>query len=111
MPHLGEVLGLAIASAPSAGGGGGASTVIKGSAVVTVPAWSLDARADISVPGVSSAMVALLTIARHNDDDENSEELLDVGTLSASAGIGSISVYLGFTSPTSGPVRVNYMVS
>ena len=90
-------------------GPGGGTTVFKGAGVVTVPAGSFDAEASFTAAGVTGGMVAMASLAKHLDADENNEELLSVSAIRATAGAGAVAVYMAFSEPTSGPVRINWM--
>lgn len=92
-------------------GPGGGTTFFKGAGVITVPAGSFDAEASFAADGVNGAMVAMASLAKHSDADENSEELLSVSAIRAAAGAGSVSVFMAFSEPTSGPVRINWMAT
>jgi hypothetical protein len=79
--------------------------------VVTVPASSYTHSETLAALGLTPASVVLPSLAAHADTDENSEELLDLVTLTAKAGTGTVTVSLAFATPTTGPIRVNYIAS
>lgn len=82
----------------------------SGQLVLSVPAGSVDHFQVFSVAGMTTAMRVLLAIAPHSDVDENHESMIDVSSLSGETGNGQLIVRAGFSSQTSGPVRINYMV-
>lgn len=89
---------------------GGESSVVVGSAVLTVPFGSFWHTESVAA-AVTSGMTVTPSIGRHADTDENSDEMLAVNALIASAGVGAITFGIAFSEPTSGPVRVNYMAA
>ncbi len=91
----------------SSGGGG----VLSGSAVITVPAGSIQHTETVSVSGVTSSMAAIVGLAPHQVGDVNSEELLSVVACTATTGTDSLTVFFSFGEPVSGPVRITYMVA
>ena len=84
---------------------------LKGQVILVVPAGGEGASQTFAVPGVVGANVVTVSIAQHPDSDENSEEMLSVDALSASAGTDSITVTLALSEPTGGNVRINYQVT
>lgn len=83
----------------------------RGSAVLTVPAMSREHVQAVSVPGVVAGMVAIVSLAEHEDADENHESMLHVIAQRATCAADSVSVFFAFGEPTGGPVRINYVVS
>lgn len=89
---------------------GPSAAAVKGTATVAVPAGrgTTFHRETVAAPGVVPANLILLALAPHPDTAENHEEMLDVCSLSAVAGTNQITISIGFLSPTSGPVLVNW---
>ena len=87
------------------------AALLKGSAVLTVPANSWDHTETIAVTGAAAGMVGMVSLAQHLDTDENGEEFLSVVAQRATAQTNALNVLLVFAEPTGGPVRINYMVS
>lgn len=100
-----------VRNAGSGGSPGPTYTPIKGSAVLTVPAMSTEIEQSVSIPGVSSSMVAMFSLGAHSDADENHESMLSVIGQRATTASGSVAFYMQFAEPTSGPVLINYVVS
>lgn len=89
---------------PAAIGGAG----LYGAATVTVPAGALSHVETFAAIGVAPASLIFLAIGAHSDSDENSPELLDVSTISGTAGTDQITATLTFATPTSGPINLNW---
>lgn len=90
---------------------GGGAAVVAGSLVVTVPAGKLEHTETVAVPEVQAGMSVTVSLAAHEDDDENTAEMLGIAAMSASAGAGSITLTIAFTEPTSGEIRFNYLAA
>jgi hypothetical protein len=88
----------------SSGGG----SVIKGTASITTN--GRDVFETIAAPGTTPLSHVFVSLAHHDDTDENCPEMLDIVTLSANPGTDQIDVTATFSFPTSGPVKINYMV-
>lgn len=82
-----------------------------GEVVATVPANSFEHSQTIAAPGLLASHRVSLSVAHHSDSDENSEEMLSITCMSATAGADTLTVYLSFTEPHSGPIRLNYQAS
>jgi len=91
----------------AAPGGGGGS--LSGTSSITVPSGAFDDTETIAAVGVLPGDVVFVTLAPHDDTDENDPELLDLWSLSGVAGTDQITVKAVFASPTSGVVKVNWM--
>ncbi len=91
--------------------GSGGGTVISGTATVTVPANSYFHEQSVTLTGCTATMNVVCSLARHEDTDENSEELLHVTALSADAGTDAATVRIAFSEPTSGPVKLNLLAA
>lgn len=88
----------------AAGGSG-----LSGLATVTVPNNSLQWSETVAATGVTGSSRILLSIAPHDDADENDAEMLDVAAMSAAPGTGQITVEMAFTTPTAGPIKLNWV--
>jgi len=88
------------------------ASVISGTATVTIVSTSglLEHSQVVALSGVTSSSRVQLSLAPHLDDDENSHEMLDVVSLTAIPSTDQFEVYAAFSQPTSGPVKLNYMV-
>lgn len=91
----------------AAGGGGG----LAGQATVTVPNNSLEWSQTVTATGVTGTDVIFLSVAPHDDADENDAELLDIAAMSAAPGTNQITVELAFTTRTAGPIKINWMAA
>ena len=88
-------------------GGGGGSTVVKGTAVITIPQNALSHSESVTLTGCTGSMVVIPSLGPHADADENHEELLDLASITATPGTNSATVKVAFLTPTTGPVRIN----
>ncbi len=82
--------------------------IIAGEAVVTVPHQSREWSENVSASGVVPTSVITLAVAPHADADENTAEMLDLAAMSGTPGEGQITIRMAFSSPTSGPIRINW---
>lgn len=89
----------------AAAGGSG----LSGLATVTVPNNSLQWSETVAATGVTGSSRILLSIAPHDDADENDAEMLDVSAMSAAPGTGQITVEMAFSAPTAGPIKLNWV--
>jgi hypothetical protein len=53
----------------------------------------------------------MCSLAPAPETDENSGDMLDVLSLTTSAGTGSFLVYITALTPISGPIKLNYLMS
>jgi hypothetical protein len=90
-----------------ASGGGG----LAGQATVTVPNNRLEWSQTVTATGVTGTDVIFLSVAPHDDADENDAELLDIAAMSAAPGTNQITVELAFTTRTAGPIKLNWMAA
>lgn len=91
----------------AAGGGAG----LSGQATVTVPNNRIEWTETVTATGVTGASRIFLTVSPHDDADENDAELLDIAAMSAAPGTNQITVELAFTTPTAGPIKLNWMAA
>lgn len=89
----------------AAAGGSG----LSGLATVTVPNNSLQWSETVAATGVTGSSRILLSIAPHDDADENDAEMLDVAAMSAAPGTGQITVEMAFSTRTAGPIKLNWV--
>lgn len=87
------------------------SGAISGVATITVPSAALSHVETFAATGVLPASLIFMAIGAHDDDDENSPELLDISTISGRAGTDQITATLVFATPTSGPINLNWSAS
>ena len=80
----------------------------SGVATVTVPSGSITHTETFTATGVVPASLIFIAVGAHDDSDENSPELLDVSTISGTAGTDQITATLAFMTPTSGPINLNW---
>jgi hypothetical protein len=90
-----------------AGVGGG--SVISGAATITMGSDPFNDTEVIAAIGVTAGKRVFLSLGEHLDTDENDPELLDLSSLSGVAGLDQIAVKSVFMTPTSGPVKLNWM--
>lgn len=76
----------------------------------TIAVSGIQVNATVSVPGVLSTNKIIVSLASHDDTDENSEEMLDLHALAGKAATDSITFSGSFEEYTSGNIKVNYMV-
>lgn len=88
---------------------GGSSTILEGLATVTVPNNRLEWSETVAATGVTGASRVFLSIAPHDDADENDAEMLDIAAMSAAPGTGQITVELAFAVPVAGAIKLNWM--
>lgn len=93
------------------GGVGGGGT-LSGTATVNLPdgAGVLEWRETVAKAGILPADAIGLFLAPALDTDENDPELLDLLTMSASAGTDRITINMTFLQPTSGPIKLIWKV-
>lgn len=89
----------------------GGAEILTGSLVVTVPAGHLEHTETVAAPEVQAGMGITLSLAAHDDDDENTAEMLGISAMGAAAGDGSITITIAFTEPTTGEIRFNYLAA
>jgi hypothetical protein len=83
--------------------------VLSGTGHVVVPNNAMEASGTLAAPGVTAAHRVLLSIAPHDDSDENSADMLDLAGMSGRAGTGTISVTMAFSAPSAGPIKLNWI--
>lgn len=95
----------------SVGGGGGGTTVANGVATVTITGqtqgqfeWS----ETVAAVGATATSRVWLGLAATTDDDENTAELLDVVSMSATPGTGTLTITMTFSQLTRGPIKLNW---
>ena len=92
-----------------ASGSSSGASAISSAATLTVPASSFYHEETVAFVGCTSSMKIVCSLAPHDDADENSEELLNVVSMSADAGTDSAIVNIAFSDPTTGAVKINMM--
>jgi hypothetical protein len=91
----------------AAGGAGG--SVLSGAATITMDSDPFNDTEVVAAVGVTAGKRVFLSLGEHLDTDENDPELLDLSSLSGVAGLDQITVKSVFMTPTSGPVKLNWM--
>lgn len=91
----------------AASGGSG----LSGQATVTVPNNRLEHSETVTATGVTGSSRIFLTVAPHDDADENDAEMLDIAAMSAAPGTNQITVEMAFTTPMAGPIKLNWMAA
>ncbi len=90
---------------------GPAGVPTSGSTVVTVTGNQVSWEQTVTATGVTPVNGIILSVAHHLDEDENSAEMLDVSAMSASAGTDQITVLMSFSTPTTGPIKLNWIAN
>ena len=85
--------------------------ILRGLATVTVPNNSLEHTQTVTATGITGSSRIFLSIAPHDDADENDAEMLDVAAMSAAPGSGQITVEMAFAVPVAGPIKINWMAA
>ena len=85
--------------------------IVTGLATVTVPNNSLSHSQTVTATGVTGSSRVFLSIAPHDDADENDAELLDVAAMSAAPGTDQITVEMAFLTKTAGAIKINWMAA
>lgn len=88
-----------------------AASGLSGQATVTVPNKRLEHIETVTATGVTGTSRVFLSIAPHDDADENDAEMLDVAAMSAAPGTGQITVEMAFAVPVAGPIKINWMAA
>jgi hypothetical protein len=91
-------------------GGGGGSSKLFGPATITPPPCAMFHTQTVVAFGVVTTNDLAMTIAPHDDTDENHELWLDPMLLTGRAGIDEITINATFSAPTSGPIKLNWSV-
>lgn len=86
--------------------GGGAG--LSGLATVTVPNNRLEWSQTVAAVGVTPSQRIMVALGSHLDADENDAEMLDVAAMSAAAGTDQITFEMAFSTPTAGPIKINW---
>lgn len=86
-----------------------AALPVAGQVSVTVPALAYHHEQTVTATGVTGSMKVLVSLAPHADTDENHETLLEVDALAAEPSANALKLRMAFTTPTCGPIRINYM--
>ena len=92
----------------------GGGSIVSGVCTITVGSGVLggtfEDRETIALAGVVPSNNIILSLAAHLDSDENDPEFLAVSSIAGVAGAGSFDVVATFLEPTSGQVKLIYMV-
>lgn len=91
----------------AASGGSG----LSGLATVTVPNNRLEHSETVTATGVTGSSRIFLTVAPHDDADENHEQFLDILGMAAVPGTNQITINMAFATPTAGPIKLNWMAA
>lgn len=95
---------------PAAVNSGISSAIKAGTSTITIPYPGSDYYSGtISAPGVVAGMRVFLSLAVHTGDDENSEEMLSLISLSGSPGLNTITVSAVFERLERGAIKINYL--
>lgn len=86
-------------------------TILTGLATVTVPNNAIEHSQTVTATGVTASSRVFLSIAPHDDADENDAEMLDIAAMSAAPGTNQITVELAFTEPHAGAIKINWMAA
>ncbi len=94
-----------------AGTPGTNASVLRGVVEVTLPSGGgvLEHTQTVAAEGVTTGSVISVSLAPHNDVDENSPELLDLSSISATPLTNQLAVTLTFATRTSGVVKLAYV--
>lgn len=94
-----------------AGTPGTNASVLRGVVEVTLPNGRgvLEHTQTVAAEGVTTGSVISVSLAPHSDADENSPELLDLSSISATPLTNSLAVTLTFATRTSGVVKLAYV--
>lgn len=89
------------------------AAALKGQATITLPygVGALDWTEAVNVAGVQAGDVIMCQLAELDDSFENTASWIDLVSLSALAGAGSITFTLVVSVPLSGPVIINWKVN
>lgn len=83
-----------------------AGVALSGSAVITVANGRREWSETVAAVGVTPTSRVMVALGSHDDDDENSADMLDLIGLSATPGTNEITVVAGFLSPVAGPINI-----
>lgn len=86
-------------------------TIVTGLATVTVPNNAREHSQTVTATGVTGSSRIFLSIAPHDDADENDAELLDIAAMSAAPGTDQITVEMAFAVPVAGAIKINWMAA
>lgn len=93
---------LPAAAIPGGGGGGSPSSVLT----ATVPSARIEHYEMLALPGVTPSSRIMLSLASHGAADENEADMLDIQSMSATAGTDQIEIVIAFGEPQSGPIKI-----
>jgi hypothetical protein len=89
------------------------SSVFSGTSIVTIPTSLPRGRFEheetVAATGITGSMKIIPSLAPHLDTDENSEDMLDLLSISATPSTAQITFKLSFSELTSGPIKINYL--
>ena len=85
-------------------------SLITGTTSITLTAPVLETSVSFAATGVAPTNNVIPSLASHSDSDENTAEMLDIQSMSATAGTNTITVDMAFNEPTVGTIKLNYMV-
>lgn len=87
---------------------GGSSSILSGTVTLNVPVGSYHYNQTFVATGVTVTKICFASVAPHLDEDENHQDFLDVSMIVAQPGTDQVTIYLGFITPASGPIKVNW---
>lgn len=86
----------------------GATSVLTGTVVATVANGRLEHEQTFSVAGLTPSSRVALALGTMADADENAADMLDIASMGAVPGTGSLTVLLAFATPAAGPIPINW---
>jgi hypothetical protein len=91
----------------------GGGSVVGGTVTLTVPrtrGGALEHVETLAATGVTPGQRILVTLAAHEDADENHEEMLPPMSIAGLAGTNEITFTASFLEPVEGPIKFHYRV-
>lgn len=86
--------------------GGGSS--LAGTGTITVPNNRYEYEETITATGVTATSKIIIGLSNTLDSDENSPDMLDLLTLSATPLTNQLAVMASFSQPTAGPIKITW---
>ena len=85
--------------------------IVKGTGIITVPyPGRFEWEETISATGATTSSKVFLSLAAHDDSDENHEAGLNILSMGGRGDTDAITVAVSFGENTAGPIKLNYMV-
>lgn len=88
----------------AAAGGGGTG----GAATVTVPASRYEHEETVAAVGVTGSSRIMLSLGAMDDQSENAADMLDIASMGATPGTGTLTIRLAFSTLTAGAIPINW---